>query len=98
MLRMFPAHQRFEAAHRARKHVDLRLVVQTQLAGTDSASQVTEQRKLAAMLVVVSRIVNGQCGCLLLRIEQCRVGTPQQFRRLIAVDRIHANADAWLRY
>ena len=95
-LRVLPAHERLDARELARAHVDLRLVVQQQLAVADRARKLGEQRQARGVVMVELGRVDRVRRARVLGEVHRDVGALQQQVDVVSVSRIARDADARL--
>ena len=91
-LRVPPAHERLEADDRAGAHVDLRLVLQEQLAALEALAQLGRERQPGRGVDVVRGLVELEAAALDLRAVERDVGPLQQQVDVVAVRRVQRDA------
>ena len=91
-LRVRPAHQRLEALHRARRHVDLGLVDEAERVLIDGGAQLGDQQQPAAVLALLADAVYAGAGARLVRLLERHLRALQQLIRAAAVRRVQTHA------
>ena len=94
--RVVPSQQRLGADHMTGREVDLRLVVDAQLVGTEGVAQVAEQLQPVGRVAVVARSVQQRTKVRRLCGVHRSVSALHQLDRVVCVVGQHGDADACL--